>query len=72
MNNKERLKINEIINAPYKYGFSTSIESDIFPKGLTTQTINLISEKRSEPNYLREFRLNSYKKWTKMRVQSVD
>ena len=66
MNNKERLKINEIINTPYKYGFSTSIESDNFPKGLTTQTINLISEKRSEPNYLREFRLNSYKKWTKM------
>ena len=66
MNNKKRLNINEIINAPYKYGFSTKIESDIFPKGLTNETIRLISKKRGEPNYLQEFRLNSYKKWKKM------
>ena len=66
MNNKEQLKINKIINTPYKYGFSTNIETDAFPKGLTTQIVNLISKKRNEPHYLKEFRLNSYKKWTKM------
>ena len=66
MNNTKKLSLDEIINAPYKYGFSTKIDSDNFPKGLTSQTIKLISEKRSEPDYLKEFRLNSYKKWKKM------
>ena len=66
MKNTKKLQINEIINAPYKYGFSTKIESDTFPKGLTTETVDLISKKRGEPNYLKEFRLNSYKKWKKM------
>ena len=66
MNNTKKLSLNEIINVPYKYGFSTKIDSDNFPRGLTEQTIKLISEKRGDPDYLKEFRLNSYKKWKKM------
>ena len=67
MNGTKTLKIDEIINAPYKYGFSTNIDSENFPKGLSENIINLISEKRCEPEYLRKFRLNSYNKWIKMR-----
>ena len=59
-------QIGQIINKPYKYGFSTKIESESFPKGLNQDIINLISDRKDDPEYLRKFRLNSYSKWTKM------
>ena len=52
---------------PYKYGFHTEIESDIFPKGLTRDTICAISEKKSEPAFLLEFRLKAFEKWQSMK-----
>ena len=66
MNKIQKLKIDEIINTPYKYGFSTNIDSESFPRGLNPDIINLISKKRNEPEYLKQFRLNSFKKWSKM------
>ena len=66
MNKIQNLKIDEIINTPYKYGFSTNIDSESFPRGLNSDIINLISKKRNEPEYLKQFRLNSFKKWIKM------
>ena len=64
--NKKSLQLNKIINQPYKYGFSTNISSEVFPKGLNKNIINLISDKKNDPFYLRQFRLNAYKKWQKM------
>lgn len=66
MNKIKTLQIDDIINTPYKYGFSTKIDSEDFPKGLDSNIINLISQKRDEPEYLRKFRLDSYEKWKKM------
>ncbi len=62
----QNLKINEIINTPYKYGFSTNIDSENFPRGLNPSIVELISQKRNEPEYLKKFRLNSFNKWVKM------
>jgi len=59
-------QINAIINQPYKYGFSTNIDSELFPKGLNEKIISLISDKKNDPDYLRVFRLSSYNKWIKM------
>lgn len=66
MNTPKTLRIDEIINAPYKYGFSTKIDSENFPRGLNTKIVELISQKRNEPEYLKKFRLNSFNKWKKM------
>lgn len=66
MNRTKTLKIDDVINTPYKYGFSTKIDSESFPRGLSEEIIHLISEKRNESEYLRNFRLNSYNKWMKM------
>ena len=60
------LQINTIINRPYKYGFSTNIDSELFPKGLNEKIVGLISDKKNDPGYLRSFRLRSYDKWRKM------
>lgn len=50
----------------YKYGFVTPIESEVFPKGLTEETIRAISAKKGEPPFLLEFRLKAYRKWCTM------
>lgn len=50
----------------YKYGFSTSIETESFPKGLNEDVIRALSAKKNEPAFLLEFRLKAYAKWRTM------
>ncbi len=50
----------------YKYGFVTDIPSDVFPKGLTEETIRAISAKKNEPEFLLKFRLKAFRKWQEM------
>jgi len=50
----------------YKYGFVTPVESDVFPKGLSEDTIRAISEKKGEPEFLLAFRLKAFRKWKEM------
>lgn len=54
----------------YPYGFSTEIETEAFPKGLSEDTVRAISAKKQEPEFLLEFRLKAYRKWKQM--QSPD
>ncbi len=58
--------IEQLVNQPYKHGFVTDIESDTAAKGLSEDTIRFISAKKSEPDWLLEFRLNAYRKWLTM------
>jgi len=58
--------LEKLINQPYKHGFVTSIETDVAPKGLSEDTIRMISAKKNEPEWLLEFRLKSYQAWLKM------
>ncbi len=53
-------------SADYKYGFTTPIESEVFPKGLTEETIRAISAKKEEPDFLLKFRLKAFRKWKEM------
>jgi Fe-S cluster assembly protein SufB len=57
----------ELFQSEYKYGFSTAIETESIPKGLSEETIRLISEKKEEPSFLLEFRLKAYRKWLTMK-----
>jgi Fe-S cluster assembly protein SufB len=59
--------ITKLVNQPYKYGFSTTIEKDIIEKGLNEKVICLLSKKKNEPKFLLEFRLKAYKKWKEMK-----
>jgi Fe-S cluster assembly protein SufB len=58
--------ITKLVNQPYQYGFSTNIEKDIIEKGLNEKTIQLISKKKKETEFLLKFRLKAYKKWKQM------
>jgi Fe-S cluster assembly protein SufB len=50
----------------YKFGFVSDIQSEKIPKGLSEDVIRLISAKKEEPEWMLEFRLDSYKKWKEM------
>jgi Fe-S cluster assembly protein SufB len=58
--------VDQHVNQPYKYGWSTDIESDLAPKGLNEDTIRLISEKKDEPEWMLEWRLKAYRNWLEM------
>jgi Fe-S cluster assembly protein SufB len=50
----------------YKYGFTTELETDSFPKGLSEEVISRISHIKNEPEFMLEFRLKAYKAFLKM------
>ena len=50
----------------YKYGFFTDIEAETAPPGLNEDTIRFISAKKEEPQWLLDWRLESYRAWLKM------
>ena len=51
----------------YKYGFVTEVETEFAPKGLNEDIVKFISNKNDEPEWLLEWRLDSYKKWLNMK-----
>ena len=59
--------VEEIVAQPYKYGFTTEIETEKIPKGLNEDVIRLISAKKNEPEFLLKFRLRAYEQWLKMK-----
>ena len=45
----------------YKYGFVTETDADTAPKGLTEDTVRLISSKKGEPEWMLEWRLKAFR-----------
>ena len=58
--------VQELSDGGYKWGFETDIEMDMAPKGLSEDTIRLISAKKDEPEWLLAWRLKAYASWLKM------
>ena len=50
----------------YKYGFTTEIDTEYAPKGLNEDIVRLISERKAEPQWLLEWRLNAFRRWLEM------
>ena len=53
-------------NEEYKYGFTTDIESEVIPVGLSEDVVRLISSKKNEPEWLLDFRLKAFAQWQEM------
>src|ERR671919_956965 len=58
--------LDQLVNKPYEHGFRTEIEAESAPKGLSEDTIRMISGKKNEPEWLLEFRLKAYRHWLTM------
>ncbi|MGN6249343.1 MAG: Fe-S cluster assembly protein SufB [Ginsengibacter sp.] len=64
---KEEMDVLEkTVSSEYKYGFVTEIETDKVAKGLSEDTIRHISAKKSEPEWMLNWRLKAYAHWLKM------
>ncbi len=50
----------------YKYGFETKIESVRAPKGLDESTVRYISARKNEPQWMLDWRLDSFQRWKTM------
>ena len=62
---EEELK-KELETKEYEYGFYTDIESDTFSVGLNEDVIRKISEKKEEPEWMTQWRLEAYENFKEM------
>ena len=58
--------VQSVTQSGYKWGFSTDIEMDLAPKGLTEDTIRMISARKQEPDWLLAWRLKAFAAWQTM------
>ena len=63
MESKENGIIDSLASGEYKYGFTTDIETETIPIGLSEDVVRLISAKKEEPEWLLEFRLKAFAYW---------
>lgn len=60
--------LNDVTQGEYKYGFTTDIETDIIDVGLNEEVVRTIWEKKNEPDFMLDFRLDAFRKWQKMKM----
>src|SRR6201989_662532 len=58
--------VQSVTQSGYKWGFETTIEMDLAPKGLNEDIIRLISARKQEPDWMLQGRLQAYAAWLKM------
>ncbi len=58
--------LSDITEKEYKYGFTTDIETETVPRGLSEDTVRRISAIKGEPEWMLEYRLKAYRKWLTM------
>ncbi|MAO59279.1 Fe-S cluster assembly protein SufB [Alloalcanivorax profundimaris] len=59
-------ELDRVIRSEYEAGFTTLVESDTLPPGLSEDVIRAISAKKGEPEWLLEWRLEAYRNWQTM------
>ncbi|MGA3399483.1 MAG: Fe-S cluster assembly protein SufB [Acetobacteraceae bacterium] len=58
--------VQSVTQSGYKWGWETEIEMDLAPKGLSEDTIALISDRKGEPDWLLQWRLKAFAAWKQM------
>ena len=58
--------LTSLMQREYKAGFVTDIDTDTLPPGLNEDVIHAISEKKNEPGFMLDWRLQAYRAWLKM------
>lgn len=65
--NEEMELLRDITRKEYKEGFVTDVEQEFIPKGLNEDVVRMISERKGEPQWLLDFRLEAFRKWQGMK-----
>jgi Fe-S cluster assembly protein SufB len=58
--------IQEITTKEYEHGWVANLDTDSAPKGLSEEIVRFISHRKSEPEWLLDWRLKAYRHWLTM------
>jgi len=58
--------LEEFTSKEYEHGWYVDFEADEAPKGINEDIVRFISAKKNEPEWLLEWRLKAFKRWTEM------
>ena len=72
--------VRSLTEEKYKYGFTTDVDTEVIPVGLSEEVVRLISAKKGEPEWLLDFRLRAYHywltldmpQWAHLRIPEID
>ena len=59
-------ELDKLIRSNYEAGFTTTVDTETLPPGLSEEVIRFLSAKKEEPEWMLEWRLDSYRKWQEM------
>jgi Fe-S cluster assembly protein SufB len=60
-------QLDSLLSNEYQHGFVTEVEADSVPRGLTEDTVRLISARKNEPPFMLEWRLKAFRHWLTMK-----
>ncbi len=63
----ENSEIKAHLKSAYSAGFVTDLESDCIPPGLDESVVRQISQKKNEPQWMLDYRLQAYAHWLTMK-----
>jgi len=64
---EKTIRIEDLVNRDYQYGFKTDLEPGMTVRGLDENTIRLISNHKKEPPFMLDYRLKAFRQWQKMK-----
>ena len=70
MQSKGNEFVKQVAEQKYEFGFTTDVETEVIPKGLNEDVVRLISQKKGEPQWLLDFRLDAFRYWQTLKQPS--
>ena len=58
--------VRRIAEQKYEFGFTTDVQTEVIERGLNEDVVRLISQKKGEPQWLLDFRLQAFRHWQTM------
>ena len=55
--------VKRVAEQKYEFGFTTDVHTEIIEKGLNEDVVRLISQKKGEPEWMLDFRLQAFRHW---------
>jgi len=62
--------VRQVAEQKYAFGFTTDVQTEIIPRGLSEDVVRLISQKKGEPDWMLDFRLKAFRHWQTMKQPS--
>ena len=59
-------ELDKLIRSNYEAGFTTTVDTETLPPGLSEEVIRFLSAKKEEPEWMLEWRLKAFRLWLEM------